>query len=75
MSKPDLLIHTAFKLFTSMAFTLWALMPFWQKQVWQKKRSIVTLVVKMLLVEAVLIYRDQVFMDWLTSRMMAAGRG
>ena len=75
MSKPDLLIHTAFKLFYEHGIHAVGVNAILVETGVAKKTLYRHFGSKDALVEAVLIYRDQVFMDWLTSRMMAAGEG
>ena len=75
MSKPDLLIHTAFKLFYEHGIHAVGVNAILAETGVAKKTLYRHFGSKDALVEAVLIYRDQVFMDWLTSRMMAAGEG
>ncbi|NVK72361.1 MAG: TetR/AcrR family transcriptional regulator [Oceanospirillaceae bacterium] len=75
MNKPDLLIHTAFKLFYQHGIHAVGINQILQESGVAKKTLYHHFSSKEALVEAVLIYRDQVFMDWLTSRMMASGEG
>jgi len=75
MSKPDLLIHTAFKLFYEHGIHAVGVNAILAEAGVAKKTLYHHFGSKDALVEAVLVYRDQIFMDWLTSRMMAAGNG
>ncbi|PYF80570.1 MULTISPECIES: TetR/AcrR family transcriptional regulator [Marinomonas] len=75
MTKPDLLIHAAFKLFYQHGIHAVGINTILAETGVAKKTLYHHFASKEALVEAVLIYRDQVFMDWLTSRMMAAGEG
>ena len=75
MTKPDLLIHTAFKLFYQHGIHAVGINLILQESGVAKKTLYHHFSSKETLLEAVLIYRDQVFMDWLISRMMAAGEG
>jgi AcrR family transcriptional regulator len=75
MSKPDLLIHTAFKLFYEHGIHAVGINTILSETGVAKKTLYRHFGSKEALVEAVLIYRDQIFMDWLTSRMLAAGEG
>ncbi|GGN28916.1 MULTISPECIES: TetR/AcrR family transcriptional regulator [Marinomonas] len=75
MTKPDLLIHAAFKLFYEHGIHAVGINRILQETGVAKKTLYHHFASKDALLEAVLMYRDQIFMDWLTSRMMAAGEG
>lgn len=75
MTKPDLLIHTAFKLFYQQGIHAVGINAILAETGVAKKTLYHHFASKEALVEAVLIYRDQIFMDWLTARMMSAGDG
>jgi len=75
VTKPDLLIHTAFKLFYQHGIHAVGINQILLESGVAKKTLYHHFSSKEALLEAVLIYRDQVFMDWLTSSMMAAGEG
>lgn len=75
MTKPDLLIHAAFKLFYENGIHAVGINRILQETGVAKKTLYHHFASKEALLEAVLVYRDQIFMDWLTARMMAAGEG
>jgi AcrR family transcriptional regulator len=75
VTKPDLLIHTAFKLFYQHGIHAVGINRILSETGVAKKTLYHHFSSKDALLEAVLIYRDQIFMDWLTSRMMVAGEG
>ncbi|MBJ7553821.1 TetR/AcrR family transcriptional regulator [Marinomonas spartinae] len=75
MSKPDLLIHTAFELFYKHGIHAVGINRILSETGVAKKTLYHHFSSKDALVEAVLVYRDQIFTDWLTSRMMQAGEG
>ncbi|BDX01416.1 TetR family transcriptional regulator [Marinomonas pontica] len=75
MTKPDLLIHTAFKLFYEQGIHAVGINTILNETGVAKKTLYHHFSSKEALVEAVLKYRDHIFMDWLTSRMLAAGEG
>ncbi|SBS25772.1 putative HTH-type transcriptional regulator YxaF [Marinomonas spartinae] len=75
MSKPDLLIHTAFELFYKHGIHAVGINRILSETGVAKKTLYHHFASKDALVEAVLVYRDQIFTDWLTSRMMQAGEG
>jgi len=75
MSKPDLLIHTAFELFYKYGIHAVGINRILSETGVAKKTLYHHFASKDALVEAVLVYRDQIFTDWLTSRMMQAGEG
>lgn len=75
MTKPDLLIHAAFKLFYQHGIHAVGINTILAETGVAKKTLYHHFASKEALVEAVLIYRDQIFMDWLISRMMTAGEG
>lgn len=75
MSKPDLLIHKAFELFYEHGVHAVGINRILTETGIAKKTLYHHFASKEALVEAVLVYRDQVFTDWLTSKMMQAGEG